>query len=675
MTPPTTRVLTPARIVALTLLAFTVACLGYVRFGPEPDRVSVPDGARAGQLVRLEPCEYATEDGGYDADCGTLVVPENRADADSRLIAVPVTRIHARSAHPAEPIFKLEGGPGITNMKFPAASRYAENHDVVLVGYRGIDGSERLDCPEVESAIGHSTDVLADKSFRAYGDAFRSCADRLTADGVAVVGYGLVDQVDDLEAARKALGYDRIDLLSESAGTRTAQIYSWRYPKSIHRSVMVAVNPPGHYIWYANTTDEQIGRYAALCAEDASCSKRTDGLAATLKTTKIPDRWGILPIQDSNVRVASFIGMMESTTAGMPISAPLVLDSWLAADEGDGGGLWLASLLGEVMFPKMFVWGQYAAVGSIDQQAAREEFAVDGDATNFGRAASAFAWGGGRLADAWPTARGVDAYRTMRTSNVETLLVGGSLDGSTPPQVATRELLPYLPNGRQVILHGIGHTGDLWNLQPEANTRLITTYFDSGRVDDSLYEAGTVDFTPSVGLGGIAKILVGSMLGLAALAVVTLLLMARRVRRRGRFGQKASAVLRTLAPVVLGAGGWFLGVLVVVTTMPGVPLDDPLFAVLSVGLPIGLGVHYASVDRSRPARARTAGLVAATTGALVGAGLGFNAAADLAALLTAIVGAAVGANLGVLALDVYRDRAARDGAATAPIVVSTPAGA
>ena len=53
----------------------------------------------------------------------------------------------------------------MTNMEFEKASRYAGNRDVVLVGYRGVDGSVRLDCPEVESALKHSTDVLAEKSF------------------------------------------------------------------------------------------------------------------------------------------------------------------------------------------------------------------------------------------------------------------------------------------------------------------------------------------------------------------------------------------------------------------------------------------------------------------------------------------------------------------------------
>ena len=108
----------------------------------------------------MKPCTYGTEKGSYKADCGTLVVPENRADPQSRLIALPVKRIRALAEDPAEPIFRLQGGPGITNMTFPEASRFADEHDVVLVGYRGMDGSAVLDCPEVESAMKRSTDLL-----------------------------------------------------------------------------------------------------------------------------------------------------------------------------------------------------------------------------------------------------------------------------------------------------------------------------------------------------------------------------------------------------------------------------------------------------------------------------------------------------------------------------------
>ena len=155
----------------------------------------------------MHPCTYATEKGPYRADCGTLVVPENRADPRSRLIALPVTRILARSSHPLAPIFYLNGGPGITNMTFPQANRLVAQHDVVMVGYRGVDGSSVLNCPEVTTALQSSADYLAKASLRAYSQAFASCAERLERSGVDLAGYTLGEQADDIEAARVALGY------------------------------------------------------------------------------------------------------------------------------------------------------------------------------------------------------------------------------------------------------------------------------------------------------------------------------------------------------------------------------------------------------------------------------------------------------------------------------------
>jgi pimeloyl-ACP methyl ester carboxylesterase len=672
MQAPPTRVFTPARIAALTLIAVLAGGLAYLRFAPDSDQVSVPKGAKAGDVF-LESCDYATENGTYAADCGTLVVRENRADPQSRLIALPVTRIKARSESPAEPIFRLEGGPGKTNMEFENASRFAEDRDVVLVGYRGVDGSVRLDCPEVESTLGHTKGVLGGKFFRAYGDGLRECAERHSDDGVDLSVYSLVQQVDDLEDARVALGYDRIDLVSESAGTRTALIYSWRYPKSIHRSVLIAANPPGHFLWDAETTDEQIARYAAYCAKDDDCSRRTDDLAGSLRRAGDDprDRWLFLPVEEDNVRAASFFGLMEASSEAAPLNGPLTLDSWLSAEERDPSGFWFQSLLGDLAFPKMTVWGQRAAAARLDARAARDYFSSGAQVgSNLGFDATAFVWAGGRLADAWPAAQEENRYSRMRTSKTETLVVGGELDFTTPPQVATKELLPYLPNGHQVVLEGFGHTVDFWSQQPEAGTRLINTFLDSGRVDESGYEPQRVDFTPAMTYGALAKILLGSMLSLAALAVLSLAWMARRVHRRGRFGRKAGVALRTLYPVVLGLGGWAAGVLVTLTAFPGTPLDNALLSVLSVGAPVGLGVYYGWAGRDRN---RTAGIVAATTGALLGGWLGFHATADLAALLTTIAGAVAGANLLLLALDIVRDRSAREAAAVAPAGAAAPA--
>jgi pimeloyl-ACP methyl ester carboxylesterase len=648
--------MTRTRIVALTLVGLALLALAYVKLATADDPVSVPAGAMAGDLL-LDPCTYSTEDGSYAADCGTLVVPENRADPQSRLIALPVTRIRAQTDHPAEPIFRLQGGPGLTNMDFSMSSRFVAERDVVLVGYRGIDGSVRLDCPEVESALKHSTDFLAERSLTAYADGLRECAARLTDEGVDLAGYSFPQRVDDLEAARVALGYDRIDLVSESAGTRTAMIYAWRYPDSVHRSVMIGANPPGHFVWDEKTFNEQIGRYAELCSQDESCSGRTEDLAATIRGTEIPDDWFFLPIAQGTTRVGSFYSLAETTSENAPLSAPMEIDSWLAASDGDASGLWLTSLIADAFFPGVFVWGEYASAARLDAQQARDYFS-SGEAldSSLARAATAFGWGGGRLIDAWPALPDEDEYAEVRTSNVETLLIGGEVDVATPPQWATRDLLPHLPNGTQVVLPGYGHSTSFWLDQPEAGTRLITAYLDSGQVDDSLYEPQRVDFTPEVTQAALGKGIGGGMVGLALLTVLSLLWMWMHVARRGPFGRKASAVLRSVYPIVLGLGGWFAGVLLVTTTMETTPIDSPLLAVLSVGVPVGLGVYWAWVS----APSKGVGFLLAMVGALGGAWLGFHAGADLLALVTAIVGAVAGANLALILLDIARARQERD---------------
>jgi pimeloyl-ACP methyl ester carboxylesterase len=650
----------PARIVALALIAVVALGLAYLRFGTGGESVSVPSGAQAGQL-KLHPCHYGTENGSYRADCGTLVVRENRHDAQSRLIALPVKRIRARFANPGVPIFRLQGGPGITNMEFPDASRFADKHDVVLVGFRGVDGSSKLDCPEVISARAHARDLLSEATDRAVAAGFRACAHRLRDDGVDLAGYTLPERVDDLDAARRALGYERIDLVSESAGTRTAMIFAWRYPKRIHRSVMIGVNPPGKFLWDARTTSQQIRRYAALCAQDPSCRSRTPDLAASLHSAyrHIPGRFWFLPIKKGDVKAAAFFGLMNATADGAgPIPAPKTIDTLLSAGKGDGSGAWFLSLMAQLAFPRAQVWGDVASVARSDAAYARRFFATHADRGSvIGAPGTDLIWAGGRLLDAWPASPDENEYTHVRDSKVETLLVGGKLDFATPPQNATRELLPHLSNGHEVLLPNLGHADDFWAYEPAASTRLVETFFDSGRVDTSLYTPNRLDFTPSVSHGTIAKIILAVMLGFAGFTVLSLLWLSLR---RRPFGRKASGAVRSLYAVLLGIGGWFVGVLVVLTALPTVPLDDELLAALSVGVPIGLGVYFAWANRDWAAKTKATGFAAAAGGALVGAWLGFNVMEGLFALLTAILGAAVGGNLPLLFLDVAWDRQARD---------------
>ena len=663
------RILTPARVAALFLVAGLFASFAYLRLSAEPDPVIVPSGAQAGDLT-LEPCEYDGEDGSVPADCGTLIVAERAGHESGRLLALPVTRVRARSETPKEPIFFLTGGPGQSNMTFEYADRYIADHDVVLVGFRGLDGSVRLDCPEVDSAFKRSADLLSEEAFDAYGEAYRSCADRLEESGIDPRHYGLAQQVDDMEAARVALGYDRVDLLSESAGTRTAMIYGWRHPESIHRSVMFGVNPPGAFLQDPVATDEQINRFAALCAADAACGARTDDLARSMQeiSADVPDRWLFLPVKEGNVRALALLGLLEPASG--TATAPMMIDAWLSAGEGDTSGLWVASLLGDFLAPELFVRGQYASAAVLDAEAARAYFAGGpGDLSDLARAASALGWGGGRLMDAWPASPDEEAYRRVRTSPVETLLVGGELDAATPPQVATRELLPSLPNGQEVVLPGFGHTASFFRDQPEAGTQLILAFLDDGRVDDSAYTPLTMDFAPPSTYGSLARRLVGMMLGLSVLMVLTLVLLGRRPWTRDHLGRTTQMLLRSGGAFVVGLGGWSLGALVVLALMPTVRVDNALTVVLSVGVPVGVGVHWASAHRSWTARHVRVRLLLAAAGALVGGWVGGEATEGPALIVTAAAGAVAGANLALILLDMSRDRSVR---AQEP---ATPAGA
>ncbi len=658
---PPSRSFTWARIAALLVTIVLLTGLTYLRVSSSSAAISVPQGAHSGQLT-MHPCTYPTENGAYRADCGTLVVPEDRADPRSRLIALPVIRILARSSHPLAPIFHLNGGPGTTNMTFPQANRLAAQHDVVMVGYRGVDGSSVLNCPEVTAALENSADYLGRASLSAYSQAFASCAKRLERSGVDLAGYTLAEQADDIEAARVALGYKRIDLLSESAGTRLAMIYAWRYPNSVDRSVMMGVNPPGNFLFSGAEIDQGIERYSALCAQQPACRARTANLAASMQHTAahMPSRWYFLPIKPGNVRVATLLGLQEATAADTPLSGPMTLNSWISAAHGDPSGLWFLSLMADIVLPQAFTWGEFASIAMADAQPAERYFSSGaGGGSIIGNPFTEFLWGAGGLVHAWPANPGENQYTSVQNSNVPTLLIGGTLDFATPAQNATKELLPHLPNGHQVILSGLGHVDDFWYYEPTAGTQLLNAFFDTGRVDTSRYTPNKVSFATPVTQGAIAKDLLAAMIGFAALAALWLLWVARRVRKHGAAGRKTSVVTRTIVPVVLGLGGWLGAALVVLTLWPALSLTSELLGILAISGPIALGLYLAWTRRDWDRATKSLGLLAATAGALLGGWLGFTATSGLFAIVTTTIGAAAAGNLALIAVSLFRERSAR----------------
>jgi hypothetical protein len=149
----------------------------------------------------------------------------------------------------------------------------------------------------------------------------------------------------------------------------------------------------------------------------------------------------------------------------------------------------------------------------------------------------------------------------------------------------------------------------------------------------------------------IAQVILAVLAGGALLAVALLGGMALWVWRRGGFGVVASALLRSLAAVVVGLGGWFLAILVVAGAWPGLFASATL-AVVASGIAVGLCVYLAWMRRDASPRIRYGGLAGAVAWALAGAWLGGHAIEGMAGAFTAILGAVLAANLAVLVLDV-----------------------
>jgi pimeloyl-ACP methyl ester carboxylesterase len=450
----------------------------------------------------------------FRSDSGTISVPENRDNPNSRTIHLPILRVRATGNHPAEPIFWFGGGPGQSNMGTFRYDYFMLNHDQVMVGYRGVDGSVSLDCPEVVHALKEADDVLTDQTLGKVGDAYGECLTRLKKDEIDVDGYTTLEVVGDIDAVRRALGYERINILSESYGTRLAYLYAVKYPERVHRMVMIGANPPGGFVWDPHQADELLRYYARLWSQDPEASERCPDLIAAIREVNqnMPSHWLFFSIHPGNVKVAANAFLFERENAAK------IFDAYCAAANGDASGLWLISFASQYIFPEMLNWGENASKAvSADYDSTRDYSSemIPSDAI-MGVPLGRFLWTPARQ---WPIKLIPEEYRRLQHSEVQTLILSGSLDLSAPAENATRDIVPYFKNSQQITLAEMGHVRDLWRLQPGTTHRILTSFFETGVADISLYKYEPMDFEVSSGFPTVAKRIVYGGAAVAAILV------------------------------------------------------------------------------------------------------------------------------------------------------------
>lgn len=186
----------------------------------------------------------------YPADYGTLIVKENRNNRRSRLINIPIIRVKSLNTDSIQnPIFLLNGGPGESNFQPQLFfDKLTNEHDVVIVGYRGVDGSVKLDCPCMSSTLMSDT-ITIDNSSKLFQVAFDSCIVQWKNRHIDITGYSMDEVVDDIEAVREIIGYNQISFLSFSYGTMLSQLYNQKYTGRVDKMVLIGARPLNDFLF------------------------------------------------------------------------------------------------------------------------------------------------------------------------------------------------------------------------------------------------------------------------------------------------------------------------------------------------------------------------------------------------------------------------------------------
>lgn len=264
--------------------------------------------ATPGAALQLEKCRV--DDVPFELRCGTLRVREDRSKSGGRILPLKVMIVPARSGRAApDPVFYFEGGPGQSatdSASYVADMWISEHNDVVLVDQRGTGAGHRLDC----KLPGSDADLAGYLSSPL--EAYKLCAKELSRSADLRL-YATPTAVQDVEEARQALGYGRINLYGGSYGSRAAMMYARFYPQHTRAMYISGVVPlelkmPLYFAWSAQRA---LDSKLAECAADAACRR------------EYPDPAGDLAaIRASLERVPARV-MIRHPTTGAPAEVTL----------------------------------------------------------------------------------------------------------------------------------------------------------------------------------------------------------------------------------------------------------------------------------------------------------------------------------------------------------------
>ncbi len=215
---------------------------------------------------------------------GRLAVPVNPQSKSGATIEVSYLLRPSPGGAPRGVIVAAIGGPvvggsAVKSSLIAALGSVADTHDVLISDYRGFGRSHYVGCPGV--SVGPATKESVER-----------CTERL---GPLATELSAQRAADDLEAIRKHLGLERIDIYGQSYGTFFAQTYAQLYPEAV-RSVVLDSSLPLHgelgwsFIAYQLTGEHPLQRFCAHYGECDSDAKLVPAWREVVKRAR-EERW------------------------------------------------------------------------------------------------------------------------------------------------------------------------------------------------------------------------------------------------------------------------------------------------------------------------------------------------------------------------------------------------
>ena len=399
--------------------------------------------------------------------CGTLQRPLDPAHPERAQIAIRyvVVPAMARRKFP-DPVFLLAGGPGQSAVAVAAPtmalfSRLNNRRDIVFVDQRGTGGSAPLSCADPE----HETLAEQSDPERQVRLAMRCKAELLKLPHVRgeddLRFFTTAIAVQDLDAVRRALGAEQIDLVGASYGTRVALEYQRQFPQAVRRSVLDGAAPPDMALPASFSLDNQAALDALLaaCAVEAACARDHPDLRARFASLLASLPRSVKVAHPLTGRSEEFVigrdmllGAVRNALYVPQIAAalPAAID---AAVRGDYAGLVGLNATFAARKSSRIATGMHLSVVCAED-VPRVRASGDRPGADFG---TEFARFYEKMCDGWPRGEVPAAFYAVAAGRAPALVLSGGLDPATPPRHGERVVRALGPMARHIVVANAGH--------------------------------------------------------------------------------------------------------------------------------------------------------------------------------------------------------------------------